>query len=672
MKSIKKQLLLAVLGVVFGFSMMIFVVTLSQMIHQKNRIQEQGQEKAQSLSEETGEKLEKLNEQVAEDFSGACTKYFNIKFASIRKHVNAIKKEMAGLYREGKDYGMADDNFGLMKGVQKTKIREEFGMISPVRRFIKYLPDYNVKEIGHLDLYVVTESGMCLDGTETALGDNYADLRRENWYKTAKKTGKTYWSGIFKGKVTKKIKVTCAMPVYDAEGAFRGCVSGDVAVEAFRDMIEEFDEEQITSVIFFDRSDKMMYATNNYKDAARVKKYLGREKIVNLGDEIYSFTTLEETGWKICLVLDQDIVTQTTKKLQADIEGNAAETAGIVQESIRKTILFFGISMAAGVLLAVAAANFLAAGFVRPIRKLMSQVKEAGSGNLEQEIAVRSRNEIGQLADAFQNMTGELREYMDHLQGMAADKERMTAELNIARQIQMNMLPNKFPAFPERKEFDIYAAVSSVDRGGSNFYDFFMVDKTHFCIVVGDVSGTGIPATLFAVITMTNIKNYAQLGYQPDRILAETNNQLSHKNEAGLSVSVFTGIVDLHSGIFQYCNAGQMSPLWKHSGNDFVFLEAKSCFELASMENVPYQQQSVRLAQGDMLFLYTQGVPETVDSKGGEYTQEYLLEYLNLIVKHQYPLREITDSVKLDMERFSGGQQQEKDSTLMALRYLGK
>ena len=80
------------------------------------------------------------------------------------------------------------------------------------------------------------------------------------------------------------------------------------------------------------------------------------------------------------------------------------------------------------------------------------------------------------------------------------------------------------------------------------------------------------------------------------------------------------------------------------------------------MENVPYRQQSVRLAQGDMLFLYTQGVPETVDSKGGEYTQEYLLEYLNLIVKHQYPLREITDSVKLDMERFSGGQQQEKDN----------
>lgn len=102
-------------------------------------------------------------------------------------------------------------------------------------------------------------------------------------------------------------------------------------------------------------------------------------------------------------------------------------------------------------------------------------------------------------------MTGELQEHMAHLQSMTADKERMTAELNIARQIQMNMLPDKFPAFPERSEFDIYATIGFVDIGGSNFYDFFLVDKTHFCIVIGDVSGTGIPATLFAVITKTHI-----------------------------------------------------------------------------------------------------------------------------------------------------------------------
>ena len=99
-------------------------------------------------------------------------------------------------------------------------------------------------------------------------------------------------------------------------------------------------------------------------------------------------------------------------------------------------------------------------------------------------------------------------------------------------------------------------------------------------MVVGDVTGSGIPTTLFAVITKTHIKNYAQLGYQPDRILAETNNQLSYKNDAGLTASVFVGIVDLQTGMLQYINAGQMTPLWKNSGGDFKFLKSKSCFAL--------------------------------------------------------------------------------------------
>lgn len=130
MKSIKKQLLLTILGVVSGFGIIIFVVTLSQLIHQKNTIQKQGQERAQVLSEETGEILGELNEQIAEDFSGTCTKYFNTKFAAIRKHVRAIQKEMAALYREGTDHGRVDANVGLMKGVSKAEVGEEFGMIS--------------------------------------------------------------------------------------------------------------------------------------------------------------------------------------------------------------------------------------------------------------------------------------------------------------------------------------------------------------------------------------------------------------------------------------------------------------------------------------------------------------------------------------------------------------
>ena len=154
--------------------------------------------------------------------------------------------------------------------------------------------------------------------------------------------------------------------------------------------------------------------------------------------------------------------------------------------------------------------------------------------------------------------------------------------------------------------------------------------------------------------------------------MAETNNQLSYKNEAGLTVSVFVGIVDLQTGVYWYSNAGQMSQLWKHSGKDFEFLSVKSGFALANMENVPYRKQSVHFAQGDMILLYTQGVSGTMDAKGNEYTREYLHEYLNLVLKQQYEMKDIADSILDDLKRFSAGMEQSRDSTLLLFRYFGK
>jgi len=693
MKSIRKiktKLLMVILGVAFGFSIMIFAVTLSQLMMQKKTIEEKGYEEAQVLSAGTKETLGELNKQVAKDFSSASNKYFNQVFANIRKHVAAVRDEAAELYKKGNANIPVDRNVGLVKGVKKTKIAGEFGKIAPVRDFIYNLPSYEAGNLKALDLYVMTQSGMCLDGTKSPLGEGYWDLRGENWYRRveqhakryAKKQKKkkdtyVYWSGVFRGKVTGKDKVICVVPVYDAKGRFRGCAAGDMEENNFQGILQEFNQEQIKSVIFFDRSGSVMHATNDYEkenkeNMENIKQYLGKREVVDAGDEMYAYSKLEETGWTICLVLNQEVMKQTTKDLQVSIEKNAKGITEIVEESIQNSIFWFVVIAAVGAAAVLVITNLLAAGFVRPIRRLMGQVAEAGSGNLEQVIEVDTKDEIGQLAAAFNRMLVELKNYMSNLQVMTVDRERMTAELDVAKQIQRNMIPDTFPAFPERNEFDIYAALQPVNDGGENFYDFFLVDRSHICMVMGDVSGSGIPATMFAVVTKTHIKNYAQLGYQPDRILVETNNQLSYKNDAGLTVSVFIGIVDLITGVMQYVNAGQMPPLWKHSGADFGFLHAKSCFALGNMENVPYWQQSVWLAQGDLVFMYTKGVAETIDDKGNEYTQEYLHEYLNGLVKHEYKLERILEGIGEDLQRFSGGALQKQDSTMLVFRYFGR
>lgn len=646
MKSIQKiktKLLMVVLGVAFGFSSIIFALTLSQLMLQKESIEERGYKEAQVLSEDTKQTLGELNKQAARDFSSASNKYFNQVFADIRKHVVAIADETMALYQDGNADVSFDGKVGLIGKTNQTKIAYEFGEIAPVRGFIENLPSYDAEKLDALDLYVVTQSGMCLDGTNLSLGTNYQDLRKEDWYQQVKKHAEKYakkhakqksakekkkdtylyWSGVFTGKVTGKEKVICVVPVYDGNGYFKGCVAGDMEAENFRNILQNFNEEQIKSVIFFDKDGKLMHATKDYKDNSReskekieeIEKYLGKGEIVDAGDEIYAFSKLKETGWTICLVLNQEVMNQTTENIQISIEENARGITGIVEESIQKSIFLFVVTAAVGAVAVLIITNVLAAGFVRPIRRLMNQVGEVGSGNLEQVIAVDTKDEIGQLAEAFNRMLGELKNYMANLQVMTIDKERMTAELAVAKQIQRNMLPDTFPAFPERNEFDIYAVLQPANNGGENFYDFFLVDRSHFCMVLGDVSGSGVPATMLAVVTKTHIKNYAQLGYQPDRILVETNNQLSYRNDAGLTVSVFIGIIDLVTGSMQYVNAGQAPPLWKHSGADFDFLRAKSCFSLGNMENVPYWQQSVRLAQGDMVFLYTRGLAETQDEK---------------------------------------------------------
>ena len=152
MKSIKNQLFISMISVVLVFGLLIFSVTLSQFIHQKNTIKQQGMNGAQALSRETGETLEQLNAQTARDFAGACSQYFNTRFAAIRKHVDSIRENITDLYQEGKSYGGMDDKVGLVKGVSQRDVEREFGIISPVRSMIHYLPEYDAGKIDRLDL----------------------------------------------------------------------------------------------------------------------------------------------------------------------------------------------------------------------------------------------------------------------------------------------------------------------------------------------------------------------------------------------------------------------------------------------------------------------------------------------------------------------------------------
>ena len=216
-------------------------------------------------------------------------------------------------------------------------------------------------------------------------------------------------------------------------------------------------------------------------------------------------------------------------------------------------------------------------------------------------------DEIGALAVSFRNMMNELDDYMANLAAVTADKERIATELNVATQIQASMLPCIFPAFPGRREFDVYATMTPAKEVGGDFYDFFLVDDDHLALVIADVSGKGVPAALFMVIAKTLLKNAAQTGLSPKAVLEKVNNQLCENNEAEMFVTVWLGIYEISTGKLTAANAGHEYPAVRHENGKFELFKDRHGFVLAGMEGARYREYELELKAGDTLFVYTDG-----------------------------------------------------------------
>lgn len=249
------------------------------------------------------------------------------------------------------------------------------------------------------------------------------------------------------------------------------------------------------------------------------------------------------------------------------------------------------------------------------------------------------------------------------------EKERIGAELNVATQIQASMLPCVFPAFPEYEEFDIYASMDPAKEVGGDFYDFFLVDPDHLALVMADVSGKGVPAALFMMITKTLLKNAAQSGLCPGAVLETVNNQLLENNEAGMFVTVWLGIYEISTGRLTAANAGHEYPAVKRVGGSFTLFKDKHGFVMGGMEDVTYREYELTLHAGDILFLYTDGVAEATNKEKQLYGTDRMLDALNK--KENADSRELLLTVRADIDLFVGEAEQFDDITMLALKIKG-
>lgn len=282
-------------------------------------------------------------------------------------------------------------------------------------------------------------------------------------------------------------------------------------------------------------------------------------------------------------------------------------------------------------------------------------------------IQERTKDEIGELAHDFNRMMSDIENYVLNIRTVTAEKERIGAELSIATQIQANMLPCIFPAFPERNEFDIYATMNPAKEVGGDFYDFFMVDDRHLAIVMADVSGKGVPAALFMVIGKTLIKDHTTPGKDLGEVFTEVNELLCESNSEGLFITAFEGVIDLSSGAFRYVNAGHEIPYICKKDGRFEPYKVRAGFVLAGMEGMKYKCGELELEPGDKIFQYTDGVTEATNANNELYGMDRLTEILG--ENSALAPTELLPVIKNDIDRFVGEAPQFDDITMLCLEY---
>ena len=250
-----------------------------------------------------------------------------------------------------------------------------------------------------------------------------------------------------------------------------------------------------------------------------------------------------------------------------------------------------------------------------------------------------------------------------------AERERIASDLHMANQIQTSVLPHDFPPFPEKKEFELYAMMEPAREVGGDFYDFFLIDDDHLCLVIADVSGKGIPASLFMMNSKVLIKSFASGDNTPAEVLEKANKEICENNQMEMFITVWLGILELSTGKMVASNAGHEYPVIGHTGEEFEIIKDNHGFVVGGMEGVKYHDYELQLRPGDKLFVYTDGVPEATNSKNELFGTDRMLEALN--ADKYAPVEEMLRNVRKAVSEFAAGVEQFDDLTMLAVEYTG-
>ena len=337
---------------------------------------------------------------------------------------------------------------------------------------------------------------------------------------------------------------------------------------------------------------------------------------------------------------------------------------------VRKVLLAMAIT---ALIIIIGLSLKLTRSLLRPIHVITAEATRFAAENVRTgeklTNTIKNTDEIGQLADAIDRMELQVHDYVSHLTRVTAEKERISTELSLAARIQMDMIPSVFPAFPDRKDFDIYASVEPAREIGGDFYNFFLIDETHLCAIIADVSGKGVPAALFMMASTIVLVDNARMGKSPAEILKSANEAICATNREEMFVTVWLGILDLETGKLTTANAGHEYPYLKQPGGAYEMVSDPHSFVVGGLEGIVYRNYEIMMEPGARLFVYTDGVVEATDKDEVLFGTERLLNALNK--EPDAEPEKLLANVKESVDRFVADAEQFDDMTMLCLEYNG-
>ena len=522
------------------------------------------------------------------------------------------------------------------------------------------------------------------------------DPRTRPWYRQAVEAGHLIFTDVEVDLFTGEIGIVCAMPVY-TEGRLAAVVGADLFLTSMRDRVmnSKINGTGTFTVVInqqghvvFSPAETGIFQVKDSAEAENLRRSDNTKlagflmdarqsqtnvKVINVDGENYYMVgaPMKTVGWVLLSAFSQDAANRPAAMLEeknAEIQAQAASEYRESSKHSQTTAFVFMLTIAVCMSI-VAHASIKRV--VEPLNTMTKRIAHLTGKNLEfkMEDTFRTGDEIEELAKSFAEQSHKTIEYVETIKTVTAEKERIGTELALAKDIQESMLPHDFPAFPNRTDFDIYASMDPAKEVGGDFYDYFLIDDDHLCLVIADVSGKGVPAALFMMASKIILQSIAILGNDPGQILARTNENISTRNDAEMFVTVWLGILELSTGRLKAANAGHEYPAFRHPQGNYEFFKDKHGLVIGAMAEAPYTEYEVQLEPGSRIFVYTDGLPEATNKDTEMFGADRILNTLNEVPEEKPEavlehMRQAVDAFVQDAEQFD-------DLTMLCLEYKG-